>query len=102
MPGSAEEVENQRLQAMANTNDGFALAEKDLAIRGPGQFLGTRQSGYTELKLASITDLELIEKARDQATALFLEDPELSQESHQRLAQAVAHFWSGRTSGDIS
>ena len=58
VPGSAEEVENQRLQAMVETNDGFILAEKDLEIRGPGQFLGTRQSGYTGLKLASITDLD--------------------------------------------
>jgi ATP-dependent DNA helicase RecG len=102
IPGSAEEVENQRLQAMANTNDGFALAEKDLALRGPGQFLGTRQSGYTELKLASITDLELVERAREQATELFQQDPELSQKDHQNLAQAVAQFWAQKTTGDIS
>lgn len=102
IPGSAEEVENQRLQAMEETNDGFILAEKDLAIRGPGQFLGTRQSGYTELKLASITDLKMIEQAREYASALFKQDPELSQESHQALAQAVNQFWNQQVSGDIS
>ncbi len=102
IPGSAEEVENQRLQAMVETNDGFILAEKDLSIRGPGQFLGTRQSGYTGLKLASITDLKMIEKARQQASALFHQDPELSQESHQILARAVTQFWTRQTSGDIS
>jgi ATP-dependent DNA helicase RecG len=102
IPGSAEEIENQRLQAMAETNDGFILAEKDLTIRGPGQFLGTRQSGYTELKLASITDLKMIEKARQQASALFNKDPELQQEAHQTLAKAVNQFWTRQNRGDIS
>lgn len=102
IPGSAEEVENQRLQAMLETNDGFILAEKDLSIRGPGQFLGTRQSGYTELKLASITDLKMIEQAREHASALFKKDPELSQEGHQVLARAVDQFWTRQTKGDIS
>ena len=102
VPGSAEEVENQRLQAMVETNDGFVLAEKDLALRGPGQFLGTRQSGYTELKLASITDVSLIEEAREQASRLFQHDPELSQEKHQALARAVNQFWTRKPSGDIS
>ncbi|MGB2963112.1 MAG: ATP-dependent DNA helicase RecG [Anaerolineales bacterium] len=102
VPGSAEEVENQRLQAMVKTNDGFVLAEKDLAIRGPGQFLGTRQSGYTELKLASITDLKLVEQARNQASALFQQDPDLIQENHQKLALAVNQFWVQESKGDIS
>ena len=102
IPGSAEEVENQRLQAMVKTNDGFVLAEKDLAIRGPGQFLGTRQSGYTELKLASITDLKLVEQARQHASDLFRQDPDLSQENHQKLALAVNQFWTQKNSGDIS
>ena len=65
IPGTPEDVDNERLLAMSKTNDGFVLAEKDLEIRGPGQFLGTRQSGYTELKLGSISDLELVEKARE-------------------------------------
>jgi len=102
IPGSAEEVENQRLQAMVETNDGFILAEKDLTIRGPGQFLGTRQSGYTELKLASITDLKMVEQARKLASALFKQDPELTQENHQKLAQAVNQFWTRQAKGDIS
>lgn len=102
VPGNAEEVENQRLLAMVDTNDGFVLAERDLAIRGPGQFLGTRQSGYTELKLASITDLPLVEMARQQAADLFQQDPDLEQEIHQDLAQAINQFWVQETSGDIS
>jgi ATP-dependent DNA helicase RecG len=102
VPGTAEEIENQRLQAMLETNDGFVLAEKDLAIRGPGQFLGTRQSGYTELKMATITDLQLVELARQQALEVFQLDPDLKQEIHQGLAQAVNQFWEQETTGDIS
>jgi ATP-dependent DNA helicase RecG len=102
IPGSAEEVENQRLQAMVETGDGFILAEKDLEIRGPGQFLGTRQSGYTELKLASITDLKMIEQAREHASSLFNQDPELQHGSHQVLAKAVNRFWTQQARGDIS
>ena len=102
IPGNAEEVENQRLQAMVETNDGFILAEKDLAIRGPGQFLGSGQSGYTELKLASITDLKMIEQVREQASALFKQDPALTQENHQVLARAVNQFWTRQARGDIS
>jgi len=102
IPGSAEDVENQRLQAMVETNDGFVLAEKDLEIRGPGQFLGTRQSGYTELKLASITDLKLVEQARQHASDLFRQDPDLSQDKHQKLALAVNQFWTPKNTGDIS
>jgi ATP-dependent DNA helicase RecG len=102
VPGNPEEIENKRLQAMVKTNDGFKLAEKDLEIRGPGQFLGTRQSGYTELKLASITDIKLIEQARQTAMSLFKQDPDLKQDNHQELARAVKQFWSQQTTGDIS
>jgi ATP-dependent DNA helicase RecG len=88
--------------AMCDTNDGFILAEKDLQIRGPGQFLGTRQSGYTELKLASISDLELVEKARQGAFAIFESDPDLNQDDHRNLALAVQDFWGTHQKGDIS
>jgi len=96
-----EAVENERLQAMAETNDGFVLAERDLAHRGPGDFLGTRQSGFSELKMASLTDLKLIENAREQAQALFERDPALTQPEHGLLVDAMARFWpDGR--GDLS
>ncbi|HEX9028722.1 MAG TPA: ATP-dependent DNA helicase RecG, partial [Anaerolineales bacterium] len=67
VPETPDAVENERLQVMVETTDGFVLAERDLDQRGPGQFLGTRQSGYSELRLASLTDIHLIEKARHHA-----------------------------------
>jgi ATP-dependent DNA helicase RecG len=86
---------------MSETNDGFVLAEKDLEQRGPGEFLGTRQSGFSGLRLANLTDVRLIEAARRQAQALFEQDPDLSQPEHQLLAASMRRFW-GIGQGDIS
>ena len=102
IPTHEDKTENERLQAMAESNDGFFLAEKDLNLRGPGEFLGTRQAGYTSgLRMASITDVSLIEKARAQAQNVFEKDPDLSQPEHALLAEALGRFW-GEGKGDVS
>ena len=101
IPETDSAVENERLIAMAETNDGFVLAERDLDQRGPGDFLGTRQSGFSELRMASLSDIHLIEKARHYAQALFETDPELTNPEHRSLFRAFQQFWTpGR--GDIS
>ena len=102
IPTHEDKTENERLQAMAESTDGFFLAEKDLQIRGPGEFLGTRQSGYaSSLRMASITDVALIEKARLQAQKVFEKDPDLTQPEHALLAEALGVFW-GEGKGDVS
>ncbi|MCK6540805.1 MAG: ATP-dependent DNA helicase RecG, partial [Anaerolineales bacterium] len=102
IPTHEDATENERLQALAESNDGFFLAEKDLQIRGPGEFLGTRQAGFTSsLRMASITDIKLIEKARAQAQAVFEKDADLSQPEHALLAEALRRFW-GEGKGDVS
>ncbi|MDL1909319.1 ATP-dependent DNA helicase RecG [Chloroflexi bacterium CFX6] len=102
IPTHEDATENERLQALAESNDGFFLAEKDLQIRGPGEFLGTRQAGFTSsLRMASITDVKLIEKARAQAQAVFEKDADLSQPEHALLAEALRRFW-GEGKGDVS
>ncbi len=102
IPTREDATENERLQALAESNDGFFLAEKDLQIRGPGEFLGTRQAGYTSgLRMASITDVKLIEKARVQAQAVFENDADLSQPEHKLLAEALGRFW-GEGKADVS
>ncbi len=67
----------QRLKAIISCEDGFALAEKDLEIRGPGDFSGTRQWGIPDLMMSSLTDLSLVEKTRESAKKILLEDPQL-------------------------
>jgi ATP-dependent DNA helicase RecG len=102
IPTHEDAAENERLQAMVESNDGFVLAERDLQQRGPGEFLGTRQAGYASgLRMASITDVQLIEKARLQAQKLFEDDPELQKPEHILLAEALQRFW-GEGKGDVS
>ncbi|RPJ49921.1 MAG: DNA helicase RecG, partial [Chloroflexi bacterium] len=101
IPDKEDAVENERLSVMTETNDGFVLAERDLQQRGPGEFLGTRQAGFSELKLANLTDVRLIEKARQQAQALFKDDPDLTAPENQLLAEKLEQFWGGGR-GDIS
>ncbi len=67
----------QRLRAIISCEDGFVLAEKDLEIRGPGDFSGTRQWGIPDLMMSSLTDFSLVEKTRESAKKILLEDPQL-------------------------
>jgi ATP-dependent DNA helicase RecG len=90
----------ERLSALEQTNDGFVLAEKDLEIRGPGEFFGRRQSGIPELQMASILDMEMLAAAREEAEMLIQDDPQLEKPEHQALQARVSKFW--RQAGDIS
>jgi ATP-dependent DNA helicase RecG len=83
----------ERLRAIEETQDGFVLAEKDLELRGPGDFFGIRQSGLPELRLASLSNVRILEQAREEAQAIFRADPALSRPEHRRLAEQVARFW---------
>jgi ATP-dependent DNA helicase RecG len=83
-----------RLRLMEGIHNGFALAEKDLELRGPGEFFGTHQSGLPELKLAKLTDLHSLELARREAITLFQSDPDLKKSEHQLLRQQLNHVWS--------
>jgi ATP-dependent DNA helicase RecG len=79
-----------RLEAIANEDDGFRLAEVDLEIRGAGDVLGTRQHGLPELRVARLPeDTELLAKARDRADELLRSDPELAEPEHALLRDAV-------------
>ncbi len=90
---SETDVAGARLKALEDTNDGFVLAEKDLELRGPGEFFGRRQSGLPELQLASLLDMELLEITQKEARALFADDPLLAKPEHQLLQERVARFW---------
>jgi ATP-dependent DNA helicase RecG len=90
----------QRLQALESSNDGFALAQIDLDMRGPGDFFGTRQSGLPPLRAAQLGDLYTLESARSAARKVFDADPGLDDPEHRELAQQVRVFWAG--TGDRS
>jgi ATP-dependent DNA helicase RecG len=79
-----------RLEELVDTNDGFAIAEADLRLRGPGDYFGTRQSGLPTLKMARLDDRELLASARTEARALIEADPELL--AMADLKAAVARY----------
>ena len=81
---------SSRLQTMAQTTDGFLIAEEDLKLRGPGDFYGTRQSGLQPLPFVDILrDVPVLKEARDEAFALLQADPNLMQPEHAALKAAV-------------
>jgi ATP-dependent DNA helicase RecG len=84
----------ERLTAVAESQDGFALAEKDLQMRGPGDFFGTRQSGLPTLRLAQLADLRVLETAREEARSMLDADPSLAQPAHATLRERVDAVWS--------
>jgi len=87
----------KRLKVMEKTTDGFVLAEEDLIIRGPGDFLGTRQSGLPDFRIASIIrDARILNDAKEDAFALAARDPLLEKPEHAILKEALIARWQGK------
>jgi len=86
---TTDATENARLRILQSVHDGFKLAERDLELRGPGDILGTRQHGLTGFQFASVSDMEMIWRTREDAEAIIQVDPELERPEHARLAVAV-------------
>jgi len=68
---STSRATRQRLKALVESSNGFDLAQKDLEIRGPGEFIGSRQSGLPDLAMANLTDIELVQLAREEAESII-------------------------------
>lgn len=87
----------RRLRVMESTTDGFKISEEDLAIRGPGDFLGTRQSGLPDFRVANIVrDLKILQEARKEAFAVVEMDPNLTDQPHRCLKEVLRERWKGR------
>jgi len=87
----------QRLRVLERTTDGFRIAEADLELRGPGDFLGTRQAGLPPFRVASLVrDTALMRAARDEALAWLAADPDLSRPESTAVRAMLAHRWAGR------
>jgi len=81
---------HERLEALVKNNDGFLLAQEDLKLRGAGEIYGTIQSGYPEIKIASLFDHELIKQAQAEAITLIASDPKL--EEHPLIKEQLGDF----------
>jgi len=87
------DIGRARLDIIEKTQNGFKLAEEDLKLRGPGEFFGTRQSGLPDLKMAKISDVQILELARREATSLFEKDPSLKKPEHKVLLEELKRIW---------
>lgn len=93
-------IARQRMKIMTQTNDGFVLAQKDMELRGIGEFFGTRQHGVPELKIANLfTDGALVQLASQAAGDLLQEDPQLEREEHLYLKERIRDFFSYESRG---
>ena len=91
--GRVSETARERLRAMVETSDGFEIARRDLEIRGPGEFLGARQSGAAMLRFADLAvDIELLEWARALAPRMLDQYPELAERHVQRWLGGKSDF----------
>ena len=94
MVDKRENKQKERLRAMEQSNDGFYLSEIDLQLRGSGDIYGIKQSGIPDLKCADLNDIEGLKKARDWATKILKEDPDLKNNPvlKERIAAEQVYF----------
>ena len=80
---------------MEETNDGFKISEKDLEIRGPGEFFGTRQHGIPELKVANIfKHIKILKLAQEESKFILKQDRNLEKSEHILLKQEIVEKFS--------
>jgi len=91
------EIGRARLDLIEKIQDGFQLAEEDLKLRGPGEFFGTRQSGLPDLRMAKLSDVKLLELARNEAISIFEKDTGLKKAEHKLLSVELARVWQAGT-----
>jgi ATP-dependent DNA helicase RecG len=96
VPTEEAMIASERLQLFASTTDGFEIAEADLRFRGPGELYGVAQSGFGNLRVASLLDYKMIKRARSEASRVLGSDPSLAQHPilRKKVEQknALAHF----------
>jgi len=94
--GSSDEA-RERIQVLADTNDGFVIAEKDLELRGPGEFLGVRQHGLPRFSVADLArDSALLLSARDDAFRFIERDSEMASPEARLITEAIANRFRDR------
>lgn len=92
---SNSEIAHERMKIMSQTNDGFVLAQKDMELRGMGEFFGTRQHGVPELKVANLfKDAPLIQLAAKASSQILQEDPNLKRLEHYYIKERIREFFS--------
>ena len=85
------------MKAMTDTNNGFIISEKDLELRGSGEFFGTRQHGLPELKIANLfEDIEMLKSIQSVAIKIMEDDPNLEKEKNEALRKQIGEKFKDR------
>ncbi len=96
---SKSDVVRQRMEIMQKSNDGFVISEKDLELRGPGDFFGTKQHGIPEFKVANLfVDVPILKKAQTVANTIIEEDPDLKLPENQLLLAKIEELFKEKIS----
>lgn len=95
--GSNSKLSRERMRILQQSTDGFYISEKDLELRGPGEFFGTKQHGLPDLKIANLfTDMEILKLAQEKARAILEEDAILVNEKHSGLRKNIITMFQDR------
>lgn len=93
----SSDIIRKRMQVMQSTNDGFIISEKDLELRGTGEFFGTKQHGLPEFKIANLfEDIEILKKVQDVAIKIMNDDPNLTKEKNLELKKQIENKFKDR------
>ncbi|MEI3434490.1 MAG: hypothetical protein V8R26_05775 [Clostridia bacterium] len=85
------------MKIMCQTNNGFVISEKDLELRGSGEFFGTKQHGLPEFKIANLfEDIEILKKVQDVAIKIMNDDPNLTKEKNLELKKQIENKFKDR------
>lgn len=87
----------ERMKIMCDTNNGFIISEKDLELRGSGEFFGTKQHGIPEFKIANLfNDIEMLKSVQSVAIKIMEDDPELEKEKNIKLKNQIEEKFNNR------
>ena len=85
------------MKTMCETNNGFIISEKDLELRGSGEFFGTRQHGLPEFKIANLfEDIEMLKSVQSVAIKIMEDDPNLEKEKNKKLKEQIENKFKNR------
>lgn len=91
------EIIRQRMKVMQNTNDGFIISEKDLELRGSGEFFGTKQHGLPEFKIANLfEDMHILKMVQSLAVKILAKDPKLEKDENELLRKMIKEKFEDR------